>query len=125
MVIDGSTQLTQIADGRATFRSLENLDLPLRRLRHRLSRVANTPEAFPPDLNASATGELLQFLARQGRLLYNGIVKTQIGAHPIRQARRIQLVSARESFLPLEFVYDGPSPERDGADRTGGSHTPR
>lgn len=113
----GVTEVTQITDGHAAFRSLENLDLPLQRLRRRLSRVAAAPDAFPPDLNAQATVELLRFLARQGRLLYNGIVETQIGAQAaaIRQARRIQLVSARESFLPLEFVYDGPSPTPDAA----------
>jgi hypothetical protein len=107
---DGVTRLAELAGPRAALRSLENLDLPLGRLRRRLARVANTPEAFPLELDADATVDLLRFLARQGRLLYNAIVETQISTHPIRHAQRIQLVSARESFLPLEFVYEGPSP---------------
>lgn len=108
-----TTHLTEIAGQRIDLRSLENVDQPIRRMRRRLARIAHAPDEFPRDLNADATVDLLRFLARQGRLLYNGIVESQIGPHPLKAARRIQLVSARESFLPLEFLYDRPSPTQD------------
>ena len=57
--------------------------------------------------------ELLCFLASHGRLLYNAIVETYLAGFPLADDLPIQLVSARESFLPIEFIYDRPAPPDD------------
>nr|NIV35269.1 hypothetical protein [Anaerolineae bacterium] len=108
---DGTMHVAGFTGERVEFRSLENVEQPIKRMRRRLSRIASSPEDFR-DLDAEATQNLLRFLARQGSLLYDGIVRTQVGESGLLndEDRRIQLVSARESFLPLEFMYDHPSP---------------
>jgi len=108
---DGMTHVTGFTSERVELRSLENVEQPIKRMRRRLSRIASSPEDFG-HLNTEATQDLLRFLARQGSLLYTGIVRTQIGEGGLlnEEDKRIQLVSARESFLPLEFIYDRPSP---------------
>jgi hypothetical protein len=108
---DGMTHVTGFTSERVELRSLENVEQPIKRMRRRLSRIASSPEDFG-HLNTGATQDLLRFLARQGSLLYTGIVRTQIGEGGLlnEEDKRIQLVSARESFLPLEFIYDRPSP---------------
>jgi hypothetical protein len=107
---DGTAQVTEIAGARVALRSLENVEEPIKRIRRRLSAIADSPDEFASDLYAEATVKLLRFLARQGKLLYTAIVESQVEDHPLRSAARIQLVSARESFLPLEFLYERPSP---------------
>lgn len=104
-------QVAGFAAERVELRSLEGVEEPIARLRRRLTRIATSPDQFG-SLEAEATQELLRFLARQGSLLYNGLVKSQAGGAAFLddRSRRIQLVSARESFLPLEFIYDHPSP---------------
>jgi hypothetical protein len=108
---DGAMHVAGFTAERVELRSLENVEQPIKRMRRRLSQIASSPEDFR-DLDAEATQNLLRFLARQGSLLYDGIVRTQVGERGLLsdQDRRIQLVSARESFLPLEFMYDHPSP---------------
>jgi hypothetical protein len=103
--------LTEIRGERVEFRSLESAEKAIKNIRRRLGRIARTPDQFPAgDLYAQATEDLLRFLARQGSLLYRAIVRQQIGASPLATDDRIQLVSARHSFLPLEFMYDRPAP---------------
>jgi hypothetical protein len=110
---DGVTRVTEIAGARIELRSLEKVDRPIKRLRRKISQTATTPDEFAEGLGAQATVDLLRYLARHGSFLYDGIVVSQLGDHPLRTARRIQLVSARESYLPLEFVYERPSPTAD------------
>jgi hypothetical protein len=108
---DEGLYVTEIRGERVEFRSLESADKAIKNIRRRLGRVARTPDQFPAgDLYAEATENLLRFLARQGSLLYGAIVRQQIGASPLTTDGRIQLVSARHSFLPLEFLYDRPAP---------------
>ena len=93
-------------------RSLEGIDKTIRLIRAQLEQIAEDPDSFK-DLAGAAMAELLCFLASHGRLLYNAIVETYLAGFPLADDLPIQLVSARESFLPIEFIYDRPAPLED------------
>jgi hypothetical protein len=107
---DGVPYLSEMTSERVTLRSLQNAQGAIKRIRRRLTRIAKFPDEFPRDLHAESSENLLRFLARQGSLLHRAIVQEQIGDSLLLNADRIQLVSAAHSFLPLEFLYDQPSP---------------
>jgi hypothetical protein len=109
---DGGMQMASVAGERVELRSLEGVAQTIRLIRGRIEQIADSPEDFGA-LDSEATVTLLRFLARQGSMLYQGIVETYLPGHPLRMpGQRIQLVSARDSYLPLEFMYDRPSPAR-------------
>jgi len=110
---DGVPRLTKIVGDRAELLSLEGLKDALQSIKDKISEIATNPRRFPQQYNAKATEELLRFLAVHGRDLYEGIVTDQLGTGPLTKAGRIQLLCARESFLPLEFLYDQPVPRPD------------
>ncbi len=109
---DGQPQMAAVSGHRTALRSLEGVAQTIKLIRGRIEQIADSPEDFGT-LQSKATEKLLRFLARQGSMLYQGIVETYLPDHPLRTAGRVQLVSARESDLPLEFMYDRPSPAPD------------
>lgn len=95
---------------------LENVKQFNTRILHRLSLVADTPDDYD-ELDADATEELLRFLARQGNLLYKAI-RDQIGENSSLlgpNSKRVQLISAVDSILPLELMYERQPPWRSDA----------
>ena len=104
--------ITAVAENRVALRSLEGVDKTIKLIRGRLEQIALEPDTFKA-LDDKATQDLLRFLARQGRLLYTAIVQTYLTGFPLEDDLPIQLVSARESFLPIEFIYDRPAPAGD------------
>ena len=104
--------ITAVAENRVALRSLEGIDKTIRLIRAQLEQIAEDPDSFK-DLAGAAMAELLCFLASHGRLLYNAIVETYLAGFPLADDLPIQLVSARESFLPIEFIYDRPAPLED------------
>jgi hypothetical protein len=104
--------MAAVAGNRVALCSLEGVDRTIKAIRSRLEQIASAPEAFAA-LDSAATVKLLRFLARQGRLLYDAIAETYLAGFPLADDLPIQLVSARESFLPLEFLYDRPAPAPD------------
>jgi HEAT repeat protein len=105
-------QMTVVAGNRVALRSLEGIDKTISLIRGRLEQIASAPDAFVT-LRDAATEKLLRFLARQGRLLYNVMTGTYLQGFPLADDLPIQVVSARESFLPIEFMYDRPAPASD------------
>jgi hypothetical protein len=110
----GQPGLTTIAQERATFRSLDNVRDAVGQIRDLLGSIAQSPDTFE-GLQAEGSVNLLRGLALYGSALYDGIVTDQIGKERLRDVQRIQLLSAREEYLPLEFLYDQPAPKEDAA----------
>jgi HEAT repeat protein len=108
----GTPHMAVAAGDRVALRSLEGVDRTIRLIRSRLEQIADAPDAFLA-LKDPATETLLRFLARQGRLLYNVMTGTYLQGFPLADDLPIQVVSARESFLPIEFMYDRPAPSSD------------
>ena len=108
----GQPGLTTIAEERATFRSLDNVRNAVDQIRDVLAGIVQSPEEFD-DLQAEKSVDLLRALALSGSALYDGIVTDQIGKERLRGIQRIQLLSARDEYLPLEFLYDLPAPKED------------
>lgn len=105
-------QMTAVAGDRVALHSLEGVDRTIKLIRGRLEQIASAPDAFAT-LDDAATKKLLRFLARQGRLLYNVMAGTYLQGFHLADDLPIQVVSARESFLPIEFMYDRPAPAGD------------
>jgi len=111
---DNTPGLTTIAGESATFDSLHGLDEVIRQIRDLLEHfVVNLAPTSPQRLDADANVDLLLELALHGRRLYEGIVMDNRLAPTLVKARYLQLVSARDTPLPLEFVYDQPPPRPD------------
>jgi hypothetical protein len=104
--VDTKPAATRIAGTTAELLSLEGLDHFAGNIRERLSSIVADPSATPED-----TTTLLRYLAVNGSALYEALMD---GLGPeIRAAERIQVLSVHpESFLPVEFFYDRPIPER-------------
>jgi len=107
---DHQPALTTIAGEQATFRSLENVKHCIKKIQSLLRGPLTATDAFPKDLGAEKNVAWLRLLALEGSSLYDGIVTDQIGKERLNNISRIQLVSAQEGFLPLEFLYDRPPP---------------
>jgi hypothetical protein len=108
---DRGPRVVEISDQRKLLHELENVKQFNTRILHRLSRVADAPDDYG-DLDGDDTTELLRFLARQGNLLYKAM-RDQIGEDsPLLDSdcKRIQLVSAVDSILPLELMYERQPP---------------
>ena len=83
------------------------------KIRGQLKDLTDDPAAFA-GLNSDASVELLSALARQGRELYELLGAKLEGALRGRDLSRIQVVLNDPSdFIPVEFVYDFPTPSQD------------
>jgi hypothetical protein len=82
-----------------------------------LGDIFRNPQNFTDGLWGVATQDLLWGLARNGSLLYDGLLKYQkLADHPLIQGSRLQIVTTNvASFLPLEYVYDCLTPQPDAA----------
>ncbi len=84
----------------------------VKKLRGRLEEVIDAPDEFD-SLDDARFVELLVFLANRGVNLRSAIVDDALG-DMLGDARRLQVLSAvPEAYLPLEFCYDLPAPDRD------------
>ena len=107
--------ITTIAHEQATFRSLVNVQQPIDEILWLLQNLADSPDDHPKDLWANNNVQLLSDLAFYGSALYDGIVSRQIGGERLQSIEHIQLISARDEYLPLEFLYDFPAPKEDAS----------
>ncbi|MBW3655181.1 MAG: hypothetical protein KY444_03685, partial [Gemmatimonadetes bacterium] len=111
---DGESRVMAAAGESVAVMGLEGMQQGLKAIRDRLSstpptRVGPTENPFGPDVV-----KLLQFMAYHGRELHDGLLRNNDFSGMLRPATRMQIISAKaESFLPLEFVYDRPSPAAD------------
>jgi hypothetical protein len=65
-------------------------------------------------LSSEKSVRLLRFLARHGSMLHDALLFDQEGGESLGSATRLQIVSGKaEARLPVEFCYDGPSPDDD------------
>ena len=83
------------------------------KIRVQLKDLTDDPTAFA-GLNSDASLKLLSALARQGRDLYEMLGSKLEDALRGRDLSRIQVVLTDPSdFIPVEFVYDFPTPSQD------------
>ena len=110
---DGQPGITSIADEWAEFKSLgPQQDSIVEDISVLLEDIADRPEHYRHDLTHEHNLKLLEKLARLGNKLYEGLIGDQVKLPKLQGIRRVQLVSAREDYLPLEFFYDLQTPKR-------------
>jgi hypothetical protein len=111
---EGTGQLTAVSPEAAALVSLQDVQPVADDIRRKLEEIAHDPARFPKKLQAPATVDLLRYLARKGSSLYRLVVLDQLAGSALATARRIQVVSATpEAFLPVEFMYELPPPDRE------------
>jgi hypothetical protein len=99
------------SDGVAVAFDDEKLGPVVDRVRKALRRLADTAAAFADGLRAQASVDLLRELAFQGRDLHRLLGEPLERARPGAPLERIQVVvTDTDSFIPVEFVYDFPTP---------------
>jgi hypothetical protein len=102
-----------ILEAKAVPFSARHLDPIVQAIRLQLSDLTNDPAAFT-GLNSVASFKLLSNLARRGRELYELLGSELEKGLPDRDLSRIQIVLTDPSdFIPVEFVYDLPTPSKD------------
>jgi hypothetical protein len=110
---DNQPTLTAVASERATFCSLKNVETIIKDMNNDLETKIIDPKIYPIDIFGKDFTDLIRELSLHGRELYEGIIQDMIGEDKIREARRIQILSKRTDYLPLEFLYDRPPPDMD------------
>jgi hypothetical protein len=109
----GASGGTVIGEHHAVPLNLGNLDPTVKVIGGLLSDAAQDAAAYGPTLEADATVGLLFKLARQGVLLHDDLLGRPGVADLVKAADRIQVVTADpNAILPLEFIYDFPTPAR-------------
>jgi len=79
-------------------------------MKGRLQKALGNPAKHPADLMAEGNQELLRFLARKGYLLHSKYFR--FAELP---EGNIQLVTADPEYLPVEFVYTLPAPDKENS----------
>jgi hypothetical protein len=110
---DDQSTLTGIADKRVMFNSLKNAEATINRINKTLEEIIANPGIYPKDIFNKKNISWIRELSLHGRDLYDGIFIDEIVKEKLENATRIQLLSKREDYLPLEFLYDGPAPAMD------------
>lgn len=113
--LTGDSQLTVVSDQGVWLRDFAEIDKVARRIEERLSGLVSSPEAFT-DPNCDATTMALKQLAHEGVLIRDALADA--GLRPVLRAdpQRLQVVAAKpDQVLPIEFIYDGPAPDRERA----------
>jgi hypothetical protein len=104
----GAASATVVAGGSADLRFPQGLEQAAEMIRNKLTLFATSEQAMD-GLRGERMRELLVFLATQGSLLYEALVQ---GNSALNDARRIQILTARpEAYIPIELLYDRPSPD--------------
>jgi hypothetical protein len=85
-------------------------------LRNRLSKLSDETDTIKrPSLGNELVAGGLRDLARHGSLLYDRLVCDILGRSWAEKESRIQVIAAHaDAYLPIEFIYDRPSPSPDG-----------
>jgi len=117
----GAPLATGVAGGRAWARSLEGLEVPVRKINDLLSAVALSVVDYVEGLDQGENPGLLVRLARVGANLYSLLYRDQLQAltsdgFDVGDAAvsHVQVVSARpDAVVPLEFMYDYNAPNPD------------
>lgn len=111
----GDPTATAIADGKARWIHTERFQVPIDRIKAKLTEMA---DAIKRDatlftrLESDETVQLLLYLALQGSVLYQGLVRDW--GLELPESGRIQITAMDfDRFLPVEFFYDRPPPARD------------
>jgi hypothetical protein len=108
----GVKRITLLAGEYADVRRPDDFDKEIDHIRKRLEKLVAAEPPKQPSLRDESTRELLVYLALHGHVLRD--LLTEIGGAVILAAERLQILAATpESFFPLEFVYDGASPDDD------------
>lgn len=117
----GEPLATGVAGGRAWARSLEGIDVPVRKINDLLSAVALSVADYQDGLDQGENPRLLVKLARVGASLYSQLYRDQL--RPLASegfdvgdpsVSHVQVVSARpDAVVPLEFMYDYNAPDPD------------
>jgi hypothetical protein len=115
---DNKQRLTKLAENRASIRDIEGIQTSIRNIQERLESAARAiadAEISEGIFRCEETESLLNFLAYHGRILYDAIITDQVDAGWLpHHIGRVQLVCAHaEAFLPLEFLYEKPTPSLD------------
>jgi hypothetical protein len=113
--LTGERQITAVSDHDVLLRDFGGFEKTAERVGERLRELVEEPEAFgSPDSNAMTLA--LKKLAHEGVLIRDGLAACGLGPILRKDPSRIQIVSARpDDVLPLEFIYDGPAPDRTNA----------
>ena len=99
---EGMATRTVVRGDRVYIREMDDVVDPARSIQGALDAATRQ--------EAPSVANLLFLCAHQGILLRDAILDGALAA-PLKDARAIQLVSAKpESYLPLEFCYDGQPP---------------
>jgi hypothetical protein len=106
----GESTVTAITKKRAAFDSLKNSEPIVNQINEMLEKIVIDPTECPIDIFGDKFTSWLRGLAILGRKLYEGIVIDIIRDNAIKNAKRIQLLSKRVDYLPLEFLYDASPP---------------
>lgn len=117
----GEPLATGVSGGRAWARSLEGLEVPVRRINDLLSAVALSVADYEDGLDQGENPGLLARLARVGSNLYSLLYRDQLKALASEgfdvgdaAVSHVQVVSARpDAVVPLEFMYDYNAPNPD------------
>lgn len=108
---DNSPAVITIAHEQAFFNNLKNIETPIKEVTGILENVVKHPDDYPKSMEDDINVMWLRDLAINGSGLYRGIVVDQIGKKRLEKIGRIQLVSTVDEYLPLEFIYDMPTPD--------------
>lgn len=104
---------TIVQGARAVGLELGSIAPTVEKITEILSGAALDPAAYGPQLSADATVKLLYQLAQQGVLLHDDLLTRRAFKELVGTAQRIQIVAADpNAVLPLEFVYELPTPAR-------------
>ncbi|MBS0494238.1 MAG: hypothetical protein JSS31_09845 [Proteobacteria bacterium] len=117
----GAPLATGVAGGRAWARSLEGIEVPVRKINDLLSAVALSVADYEEGLDQGENPRLLNKLARVGANLYSLLYRDQLRSLASEgfdvgdaSVSHVQVVSARpDAVVPLEFMYDYNAPDPD------------
>jgi hypothetical protein len=114
---EGLPRLTALSESAVRLRAMDAMASPIKLIGKRLSRLSDDmSDVAKPSLKGKVLGEALRDLARHGYILHGALVTDWLPDGWVdNPGTRIQIVSAHpEAYLPLEFVYDKPSPSPSG-----------
>jgi hypothetical protein len=102
---------TILTDDHVSYFRIEGLKTFVDAIRKELERVTDDPAKFVK-LRSSDTEDLIGNLARQGRLLLQGLLEMPQVSAGFDGEGALQIVSLEpEGNLPIEFCYDRPAPD--------------
>jgi len=111
----GVPTATGIADGKARWIHTERFQVPIDLIKAKLTEMADAIKrdaTLFTKIESDETVHLLLYLALQGSVLYQGLVKDW--GLKLPESGRIQIAAMDfDRFLPVEFFYDRPPPARD------------